>query len=80
MQTGLGVVGDQGANVVGAVSKTNGNMACKMGGVGRGQGQHVMDVHCVFCPANACRIMSGGNDVKLGLALIKDDSIIILMV
>ena len=46
MQTGLGVVGDQGANVVGAVSKTN--MACKMGGVGRGQGQHVMNAHCVF--------------------------------
>ena len=49
MQTGLGVVGDQGANVVGA-------------GI------------VFFCPANACR-----NDVTLGLALIKDNSIIILV-
>ena len=48
MQTWLGVLGDQGSNMVGVVSKTNGDMACKMGGVGRGQGQHVMDVHCVF--------------------------------
>ena len=35
MQTGLVVVEDQGANMVGVVSKTNGDMACKMGGVGR---------------------------------------------
>ena len=55
MQIGLVAVGDQGANVVGAVSKTN--VACKMGGVGRGQGQHVMNAHCVFfCPDNACRV------------------------
>ena len=48
MQTGLVVVEDQGANMVGVVSKTNGDMACRMGGVGRGQGQHVMDLDCVF--------------------------------
>ena len=55
MQIGLVAVGDQGANVVGAVSKTNGNMACKMDGVGRGQGQPVMDVRwfCFALPTRA---------------------------
>ena len=69
MQIGLVAVGDQGANVVGAVSKTN--VACKMGGVGRGQGQHVMNAHCVFLPGQRVPRMSGGNDVKVGIGLDK---------
>ena len=41
----------------------------EMGGVGRGQGQHVMDAHCVFWPGQRVPHMSGGNDVKGGIGL-----------
>ena len=57
------------------MSEIKGRMLCKLGwGWLEIKGQMWLVPALFFCPANACR-----NDVTLGLALIKDNSIIILV-